>query len=265
MKLEYTKEELALQIAALEQLFDAVHIVDPYRNVLLDPATMEPAGESGPVPTLDEQGRGIQLTQVDGRGGMRMYQGIRVDGRPCILLLCYTMPQSSNDSAGARNSYDRALAQYREDMRHDYVTGVYNARYIQEEYRSYAEKSAMQGQPVGAVLLRVNEYWNLRSQESLQAAERCLNTAAGILQLAVGTDHDHAVLARLEDGLFAAITVGTPAAHLAQRINEALESSRRMFGITLARRGTFTVSVASAEWGETSSWEMMLALAQQRL
>ena len=39
----------------------------------------------------------------------------------------------------------------------------------------------------------------------------------------------------------------------------------KVFSITLARRGTFTVSVASAEWGETSSWEMMLALAQQRL
>lgn len=81
----------------------------------------------------------------------------------------------------------------------------------------------------------------------------------------MGTDHDHAVLARLEDGLFVAITVGTPASHLAQSINQALESSRRVFSITLARRGTFTVSTASAEWGETSSWEMMLSLAQQRL
>ena len=67
------------------------------------------------------------------------------------------------------------------------------------------------------------------------------------------------------EGTFVAITVGMPAARLAQSINEALEASRRAFSITLARRGTFTVSVASAEWGETSSWEMMLALAQQRL
>lgn len=266
MKLEYTKEELAVQIAALEQLFDKVQIVDPYRNALLDPATLEPAGESSPIPMLDETGRGMQLAQAEnGRDEMRVYQSIQVDGRPCVLLICCTMPKAGKDTAGARNSYDRALAQYREDMRHDYVTGVYNARYINEEYRSYAEKQAAHGLPVGAVMLRVNEYWNLRNQESLQAAECCLNTAAGILQLAVGTDKDHAVLARLEDGLFVVITVGTPASLLAQRINEALESSRKVFSITLARRGTFTVSVASAEWGETSSWEMMLSLAQQRL
>lgn len=265
MKLEYTKEELAAQIAALEQLFDKVHIVDPNRGALLDPATLESCGESGPVPRLDETGRGMQLTQVDGRGQMQLYQAIQVNGWPCVLLIHCAMPQDNAASAGARNSYDRALAQYQEDMRRDYVTGVYNSRYIHEEYRSYAEKQAMQGQPVGAVMLRVNEYWNLRNQESVQAAECCLNTAAGILQLAVGTDREHAVLARLEDGLFVAITVGTPASRLAQSINKVLESSRRVFSITLARRGTFTVTTASAEWGETSSWEMMLALAQQRL
>ncbi len=267
MKLEYTREELSVQVAALEQLFDAVQIVDPYRGALLDPATMEPCGESSPIPLLDESGRGMQLGQKgsDGRDEVRLYQSIQVEGRPCVLVLCYPVPQDGSTSAGARNSYDRAMAQYREDMRRDYVTGVYNSRYIQEEYRSYAEKQAMQGQPVGAVMLRVNEYWNLRNQESPQAAECCLNTAAGILQLAVGTDRDHAVLARLEDGLFVAVTVGMPAAQLERSLNEALDASRRVFSIPLARRGTFTVTTASAEWGETSSWEMMLALAQQRL
>lgn len=265
MKLEYTKEELAAEVTALEQLFDQVQIVDPYHGVLLDPATLEPKGESDPVPTLDETGRGMQLVQQDGEDAMRLYQSIRVADRPCVLMLHCPMPHDSKASAGAQNSYDRALAQYRDDMRRDYVTGVYNSRYIQEEYRSYAEKQAMQGKAVGAVMLRVNEYWSLRDQESEQAAECCLNTAAGILQLAVGTDREHAVLARLEDGLFVAITVGMPAARLAKTINEALDSSRKVFSITLARRGTFTVTTASAEWAETSSWEMMLSLAQDRL
>lgn len=265
MKLEYTKEELAVQVAALEQLFEAVQIVDPYRGVLLDPATMEPCGESGPIPMLDETGRGMQPVQENGLDQMCIYQSIQVVDRPCVMAVYCRLPHDSNASVGAQNSYNRALAQYREDMRRDYVTGAYNSRYIHEEYRLYAEKQAMQGVPVGAVMLRVNEYWNLRNTESLQAAECCLNTAAGIFQLAVGTDRDHAVLARLEDGLFVAITVGMPAARLAQSINTALESSRRVFSITLARRGTFTVSTASAEWGETSSWEMMLSLAQQRL
>lgn len=265
MKLEYTKEELSLQAAALQQLFDTVHIVDPYRGVRLDPVTLEPQEESAPVPPMDEAGRGLQLVRHGGQETMQISQGIRVDGRPCVLVLYRAMPKDSRATVGAKNSYDRALAQYREDIRRDYVTGVYNSRFIHEEYRSYAEKQASRGIPVGAVLLRVNEYWELRNRESLEAAECCLNSAAGILQLAVGTDQDHAVLARLEDGLFAAVTVGMPGSRLAESINKALDGARRVFSISLSRRGTFTVSVASAEWAETSSWEMMLSLAQQRL
>lgn len=265
MKLDYTKQELARQLAALAPLFGTVQIVDPYRGALLDPATLEPCGESDPVPTLDEDGRGMQLIQAEDGDEMRIYQSIRVEDKPCVLAVHCALPRYRGASAGAKNSYARALAQYCADMRHDYVTGVYNARFLEEEYRAYAEKQAMHGQPVGAVLLRVNEYWPLCHEESIEAAECCLNTAAGIFQLAVGTDQKHAVLARLEEGTFVAVTVGMPAARLAQSIHEALEASRRVFSITLARRGTFTVSVASAEWGETSSWEMMLALAQQRL
>ena len=265
MKLDYTKQELAVQMAALEQVFPAVQIVDGYRGVALDPGTLEPRGSITPVPPLDQDGHGMQLSPDSDKKELLIYQGIQVEGYPCVLEMHCDLPERYRASTGAQNSYNRALSQYREDMRRDYVTGVYNSNFLNGEYRDYAERQAMQGQPVGVVMLRVNEYWALRDGESQQAAECCLNTAAGILQLAVGTDHDHAVLARLEEGLFAAVTVGTPAARLAQSVNAALESSRRVFSITLARRGTFTVSVASAEWGETTSWEMMLALAQQRL
>ena len=73
------------------------------------------------------------------------------------------------------------------------------------------------------------------------------------------------MLARLNDGFFAIVTVGTPAAQMARAVNEAMNASRREFNISLSRRGSFTVAIASAEWGETASWDMTLSLAQQRL
>ena len=103
-----------------------------------------------------------------------------------------------------------------DDLRRDYVTGVYNSVYLNEVFRPRAERAALDGKPVGVVMVRVNEYWQLREQESDSAANCCLNMAAGILQLAVGPDHDKAVLARLNDGFFAIVTIGTPAARMAQ-------------------------------------------------
>ena len=71
--------------------------------------------------------------------------------------------------------------------------------------------------------------------------------AAGILQLAVGPDREKAVLARLNDGFFAVVTLGTPAAKVAKVVREAMNDSRREFNISLSRRGSFTVAIASAE------------------
>ena len=120
------------------------------------------------------------------------------------------------------------------------------------------------GKPVGVVMARVNEYWNLLREEGTHAADCCLNTAAGILQLAAGPDQQNAVV-RLEDGIFLVVSVGTPAAKLQAALHEALGESRRTFGITLSRRGEFTVSLSSADWGEAGSWDLMVALAEQRL
>ncbi len=181
-----------------------------------------------------------------------------------MLLMQMPLPRSLQ-AEGAEDSFIRTLSQMQDDLRRDYVTGAYNAVYLNEQYRPIAERAAMNGTPVGVVMVRVNEYWQLREHESDSAANCCLNMAAGILQLAVGPDHDKAVLARLNDGFFAIVTIGTPAARMAQTVREAMNDSRREFNISLSRRGSFTVEIASAEWGETASWDMTLSLAQQRL
>ncbi len=47
------------------------------------------------MPRLDETGRGMQLTQVDGRGQMQLYQAIQVNGWPCVLVIYYAMPRTA--------------------------------------------------------------------------------------------------------------------------------------------------------------------------
>lgn len=153
---------------------------------------------------------------VKGNDGLEtvLAQGINVEGTPCMLLMQMPLPRSLQ-AEGAEDSFIRTLSQMQDDLRRDYVTGAYNAVYLNEQYRPIAERAAMNGTPVGVVMVRVNEYWQLREHESDSAANCCLNMAAGILQLAVGPDHDKAVLARLNDGFFAIVTIGTPAARMA--------------------------------------------------
>ena len=62
MKLQYNAQELATQFAAMEQLFGKAVLVDPRRNVALDPATLQPTGPVENLPAMDKTGRGIDLT-----------------------------------------------------------------------------------------------------------------------------------------------------------------------------------------------------------
>ena len=262
MKQDYTLDELQTEMTALAQLFDSVTLADP-RMGLLDPATLQPLNKVAAMPALDAAGR-VEDRKGRGRSAHRHCPGITVADTPCVLLLGMPLPRNLQ-ADGAEDAFTRALSQMQDDLRRDYVTGVYNSVYLNEAFRPRAERAALDGKPVGVVMVRVNEYWQLREQESDSAANCCLNMASGILQLVVGPDHDKAVLARLNDGFFAIVTVGTPAARMARAVHEAMNASRREFNISLSRRGSFTVAIASAEWGETASWDMTLSLAQQRL
>lgn len=265
MKREYTTQELCAQMESLKNLFDRVLLIDPNALAELDPVTQQPCGVVGPVPALDTTGRGVRRVVSQGQELLAVYQAIQVEGRPLVLGFGSMMPQSEAADQREVNAWDRTTSQYFQDLSRDYVTGAYNRRYLNEVFMPHAVKQAAEGQPISVVMARVNEYGRICGEEGTMAADSCLNTAAGVMLLAVGADARQAVLARQEDGVFVAAAVGRHAAELERDLSEALARSRREFNLSLSRRGTFTVSLAGADWVETGSWDMMLSLAGHRL
>ena len=258
---EFTLEQIGMQVTALQNFFDQVTLIDPLAQAEVDPATLQATGHADAV--LNADGRGWQPILGEDTG-FAFYQNIQVENRPFVLAATYFLTADLPANDREANALLRLLGQYREEMRRDYVTGVYNRAFLDSTYRKKVAAAACAGKPVSVVAARVNEYWNLLREEGAHAADCCLNTAAGILQLAAGPDQQNAVV-RLEDGIFLVVSVGTPAAKLQAALHEALGESRRTFGVTLSRRGEFTVSLSSADWGEAGSWDLMVALAEQRL
>lgn len=263
--MECTRAQLTAQIAALRQIFDDVKLVDPSANQTLDPETMQPVGVALEVPMLDERGRAWQPQFLEDRTRFVLYWSVRPDGHPCVLAVSYDLPRIDPGSSREANAFHRLLTQCREELCHDYVTGVYSRAYLDSAFRGHVTAAAREGSKVSAALVRVNEYANLCRTESVAAADRCLNTAAGILGLALDAIEGETTLVRLEDGVFLAVGVGIAASELERRLQEALNSARKNFSITLARRGVFTATVSSADWAETGSWDLMVGLAESRL
>ena len=243
---EFTLEQIGMQVTALQNFFDQVTLIDLLAQAEVDPATLQATGHADAVPVLNADGRGWQPILGEDTGFV-FYQNIQVEHRPFVLAATYFLTADLPANDREANALLRLLGQYREEMRRDYVTGVYNRAFLDSAYRKKVAAAACAGKPVSVVAARVNEYWNLLREEGTHAADCCLNTAAGILQLAAGPDQQNAV------------------AKLQAALHEALGESRRTFGITLSRRGEFTVSLSSADWGEAGSWDLMVALAEQRL
>ena len=177
MKQDYTLDELQTEMTALAQLFDSVTLADP-RMGLLDPATLQPLNKVAAMPALDAAGRGLKIERprtVCAPSLPRHY-----GGGHALRAAAGDAAARNLQADGAEDAFTRALSQMQDDLRRDYVTGVYNSVYLNEAFRPRAERAALDGKPVGVVMVRVNEYWQLREQESDSAANCCLNMASGI-------------------------------------------------------------------------------------
>ena len=258
MKQEYTRSEIVSLLDTLQQMFPAVRLADPATGCLLDPATMAPAGGACQIPALDVSGRGW-LPASGGEDAMTLYRAVQVDGQPCLVVMDCHLPDPQPTEGREANALRRLLAQYHEELSRDYVTGAYNRRYLVESWLPRHE-----GAGIGIALIRVKEYAQICREYGRDAADCCLNTAAGILQRAAGADPEQVLLVRLEDGVFL-LAGECPGAKLASDVREAMDGSRRIFNISLSRRGEFSVAVASADWAETGNWDLLLSLAEQRL
>lgn len=266
MKQDYTAAELCAQVCALQNMFDTVWLIDPGQQCLLDPATLQPTAEPCRLlPRLDASGRCVQPLHTPAGLQLSFCQAVCAAGHSCILLAGYAAPQADPAAGRDDQAMRRAMNQYVQDLYRDYVTGVYNTRYLDEEYRPALRERIAGGETFSAALVRVNEYGRILREEGSDAADRCLTVAAGILQIAAGMEPEKGILARLSGGVFLVTAVATPAPRLHETLRAALCGGRRVYSTSFSRRSEFTASVGAADWGETGSWDMLLALAEQRM
>ena len=168
MKQDYTLDELQTEMAALAQLFDSVTLADPCMG-LLDPATLQPLNKVAAMPALDAAGAMKIEKAADGLHTV-IAQGITVANTPCVLLLGMPLPRNLQ-ADGVEGAFTRALSQMEDDLHRDYVTGVYNSVYLNEAFRPRADARCAGRQARGCgEWFAVNEYWQLREQESDSAA-----------------------------------------------------------------------------------------------
>lgn len=131
---EFTLEQIGMQVTALQNFFDQVTLIDPLAQAEVNPATLQATGHADAVPVLNADGRGWQPILGEDTGFV-FYQNIQVENRPFVLAATYFLTADLPANDREANALLRLLGQYREEMRRDYVTGVYNRAFLDSAYR----------------------------------------------------------------------------------------------------------------------------------
>ena len=170
---EFTLEQIGMQVTALQNFFDQVTLIDPLAQAEVDPATLQATGHADAVPVLNADGRGWQPILGEDTGFV-FYQNIQVEQRPFVLAATYFLTADLPANDREANALLRLLGQYREEMRRDYVTGVYNRAFLDSTYRKKVAAAACAGKPVSGGAAR-----GRRSRSRLLPEYRSRYFAAG--------------------------------------------------------------------------------------
>lgn len=264
MKTQYTRAELRAAVDAMKEHFDKVDCVDQSTGLRIDVDKWELTDLCllGRVGTTSTMGSNICRTWVSNK---RFYQGycrmIRVEDQPCILI----MQSDITESMDANEDFYGVMEQFNRSMYRDQSTGMYNCRYLEEQYAARALMLYAKGTEVSIALVRVNEYSSVKEEFGTEAAERLLGTAASVLQRQINLETKDGAVARFSENQFCISCIGHSKEHFADCLNSIFQQETMTCHIKFGRTVPFTLSMGVVGLKEASSWAEAEEIALARM
>lgn len=264
MKTQYTKAELRAAVAALQEHFDRVDCVDQATGLRIDIDKWELTdicliGRVGISGTI---GSNLCRTWLANK---RFYQGycrlIHVEEQPCILI----MQSDITETMDANEEFYGVMEQFNRSMYRDQSTGMFNRRYLEEQYAAHALLRHTRGTEVSIAVVRVNEYDKVKAAYGQEAAERLLGTAASVLQRQINLETQDGAVARFSEDQFCVSCIGHSKEHFADCLNSIFQQETMTCHVKFGRTIPFTLSMGVVGLKEASNWGEAEELAFQRM
>lgn len=263
MKTQYTKGELRAAVVALKEHFDKVDCVDQGtgRRIDVDNWELTDLCLIGRVGINGTMGSNICRTWT---ANGRFYQGycrrVQVEEQPCILI----MQSDITETMDANAEFYGVMEQFNRSMYRDQATGVYNRRYLEEQYAARALLRHTRGTEVSIALVQVNEYDTVKAELGREAAERLLGTAASVLQRQINLETQDGAVARFSENQFCISCIGHSKEHFAQCLSDMPQQETMTCHVKFGRNVPFTLSMGVVGLSEADSWADAEELALSR-
>ncbi len=250
MNREMTREELQALIESLNVAFDVISVTE------LD----EAAGD-------EWQDEGLEVDYELGGGEVRcvLRRVFQADGRYYRVQI--SAPLAGSDLPEDRMS-EREREMCREDMNRDFLTGVYNRRYLETVLRRQVEMNATAGQKVAAALVSLDRYSNLQAEHGQSAIEQMLCYLANQWKKHYNLPGSR-VVCRMNGNIFMVVCMGSTGKELEEEMRSLYEQMpcECVTSTGMMCRIPFTLSIgcAGVEEVDEKSWDALCALTDKRM
>lgn len=278
MKTEYTIDELNQTIGILENFFDEICLLDAPVRKLLDPHTLEPVGDypsdwedaqtHGPhtdLRCLRERRRVSRIMTQNGHTKELQCHYVRVNGRDLVLSLKATMTESLSMDEIGMQAAARSLQEVNRNVYRDYVTGAFNREYLDTVYSGIVKNLTDKGTNVCFAEVSVDGLNHIHDQYGRGAVDIVLGYVVSLLKQQINVQDRDGLVAKLGGSCVVLTCEGRDYDAFVNWMRELYASARKECLVDIYKRVKFTMSIATADWGEGKSWSAVAELLDQRL
>ena len=248
MKKECTEQDLRELARSAQAVFEAVTLTE--------------------APLCDgwqDDGLRVDYELRNGRVDCVLHRRVEADGKCWELEMC--APLAGNVLPEERMTpRERELC--REDMSHDFLTGVYNRRYLETVFAQKLEQCAAQGRKAAVALVSIDNGQKLRDTYGQPVMDQLHCFVGNQWKKSFDTPATR-VVCRLTGSIFAVGCLDADGKQLAEEMQNLYRQMPRECITTtgMMRRVPFTLScgVASLEDVQAKNWQALYELCDARL
>ena len=252
MKEKLTEKELQQMLEGLRAAFDAVTLTE------LDPESAHHWRDNG--------------VQVDyelraGQVGCMLTRWIEVEGKHYRLQMC--APLAGNVLPEDRMT-EREREMCRDDMNHDFLTGVFNRRYLEQVFRASLDELSARGGKAAAALVSLDHYAELRMQYGQPVVDQLVSYMANQWKKHFEKPGQRLV-GRLTDSVLVVACAGCTGPELEAQMGSLYAGMPRdcVIGTGMMSRLPFTLTIACAGIEELKegekNWDSLYRLCDCRM
>lgn len=284
MKSEFTLQEAQDFIDCIKEEFDLVRVVEPLAQKVIDIKTAEESEEMCSSlwgrcercenctsnRALLNKGRSMKVEIIGNKTFFVISKYMRVDDKELILETVYDASAEFLLESSQRGIVTQLIKGYNHLLVTDPLTGLYNRRFLDEDFVPSLKCCYEQGFTVNVALLDVDDFKKINDQYGHQAGDALLRDVGGFWHKHFDSREKYSekIVVRYGGDEILIIACGKPLEEFRSSIRRYYSEMRKVCYLSGGESMSFSVSfgcASSDEIGQNWTWDQLFALADKRM